>query len=72
MLRKQLAGAARRMPMNDAVLLAATFRANEAIRPTRRDDDRPALLLSAVKPVKFRLAEPFLKLDLVVGHDTTP
>jgi hypothetical protein len=57
---------------HQAVLGATTSRADEAVRPSRRDHRLPALILCAILPVKFRLAEAFLKLHLVARHLKTP
>jgi hypothetical protein len=50
------------------MLLAAAYRALEAARPARRDDNRPTLLLAAIQPFERRLAETFLELHDIPSH----
>src|SRR5579862_492150 len=50
------------------ILLAAAYRALEAARPARRDDDRPTLLLGAIQPFERRLTETFLELHNIPSH----
>src|SRR5215471_17506614 len=51
-----------------AVLRRPACRALEAMRPTRRNDDRPALLLAAVLPFERGFAEAFLELHDISSH----
>ena len=68
------AGAALIKParLHDAVPRPAAFRTNETVRPARRDDRSPTLLLGPVEPLEFRLTQPFLELNLVARHRPDP
>jgi hypothetical protein len=63
---KQIAGC------HHAVLFAATGRTFETVRPSRRNDRGPALVLGAVASLEFRFAEPLLELHRVTRHRHTP
>src|SRR3954470_5066280 len=54
--------------LHHAVLSAAAGWTLETIRPSRRDNHRPALLLAAVLSVERWFAKPFLELHRVASH----
>ena len=58
--------------LDEAVLLAAAHRAQEARWPAPAHHRLPALILCSVKNSKLGLAEPLLKLHLVARHRSNP
>ena len=58
--------------LDDAVLLPAAAGADKAARPAPAKHSLPAPILASVKFIEARLAEPFLKLNAIPRHASTP
>ena len=54
--------------LHDAVPLPAAFRTNETVRPARRHDGGPTLLLAPVETFKSELTQALLELNLIARH----
>jgi len=50
------------------VPLPAAFRTNETVRPARRHDGGPTLLLAPVEPLKPELTQALLEPNLIARH----
>ena len=58
--------------LDDAVLLPAAAGADKAARPAPAKHSLPAPIRASVKFIEARLAEPFLKLNAIARHASTP
>src|SRR5512132_32599 len=58
--------------LDEAVLLPAAAGADKAARPAPAKHSLPAPILASVKFIEARLAEPFLKLNTIARHASTP
>ena len=58
--------------LDDAVLLPAAAGADKAARPAPAKHSLPAPIRASVKFIEARLVEPFLKLNAIARHASTP
>src|SRR5512134_2402198 len=58
--------------LDDAVVLPAAAGADKAVRPAPAQHSLPAPILAPVKLSEARFAEPFLKLNTIARHASTP
>src|SRR5512134_346026 len=58
--------------LDDAVILPPAAGADEAMRPAPAEHRRPTPILAPVKLIEPRFAEPFLKLNTIARHASTP